>query len=148
MKCCKYYPYKRKILSYLIFLSSCSKTWPNLVKPFSYKLLYLTHFILICVSCEIFEHFAVQVDPVIEFFQLRSTPFKDSAILVQKLADPPFWWKKLDSIPSKSRSRLPIQINSYFVVFKDVCYWNSVLRSQFSLCQRVFYYMCNEWYQG
>jgi hypothetical protein len=42
-------------------------------------------------SCKIFEHFALQVDPVIEFIQHRSTPFKDSATLVPKLADPPFW---------------------------------------------------------
>ncbi len=40
-----------------------------------------------------FEHFALQVDPVIEFTQLGSTPFKDNTILAPKLADPPFWWK-------------------------------------------------------
>jgi hypothetical protein len=33
------------------------------------------------------------LDPVIEFIQPRSTPFKDSTILAPKLADPPFWWK-------------------------------------------------------
>jgi len=42
---------------------------------------------------KIFEHFALQVDPVIEFIQLGSTPFKDSTPLASKLADPPFWWK-------------------------------------------------------
>ncbi len=41
-------------------------------------------------SCKIFEHFALQEDPVIGFIQPRSTSFKDSAILVPKLADPPF----------------------------------------------------------
>ncbi len=41
-----------------------------------------------------FEHFALQVDPVIEFIQLGSTPFKDSAILALKLADPPFLVEK------------------------------------------------------
>ncbi len=46
---------------------------------------------MIPVSCNIFEHFALQVDPVIGFIQLESTPFKDSAILAPKLADPPFW---------------------------------------------------------
>ena len=54
----------------------------------------------------LFKHFAVQVDPVTEFIQLGSTLFKDSAILVPKLADPPFWWKS-DSTPSKSGSSLP-----------------------------------------
>jgi hypothetical protein len=54
----------------------------------------------------IFEHFAIQVDPVIEFIQLRSIPFKDSAILAPKLADPPFWWKS-NSTPFKSGSGLP-----------------------------------------
>jgi hypothetical protein len=67
-------------------------------------------------------HFALQVDPVINISQLASTPFKDSAILAPKLADPPFWWKSLDSTPSKSGSSLPIQIDAYFVLFKDVCY--------------------------
>ena len=58
------------------------------------------------LSCQIFEHFALQVDPVIEFIQLGSTPFKDSAILVPELADPPFWWKR-NSTSSKSGSSLP-----------------------------------------
>ncbi len=57
-------------------------------------------------SCKIFEHFALQLDPVIEFIQLRSTPFKDNTILVPKLAHPPFWWKS-NSTPSKSGSVLP-----------------------------------------
>ncbi len=43
------------------------------------------------LSCKIFEHFALQVDPVIEFLQLGTTPFKDSAVLAPKLTDPPFW---------------------------------------------------------
>jgi hypothetical protein len=44
------------------------------------------------ISRKIFEHFALQVDPVIKF---NSDPlhFKDSATLAPKLADPPFWWK-------------------------------------------------------
>jgi len=54
-------------------------------------------------SCKIFEHFALQVDPVIEFIQPGSTPFKDSTILVPKLADPPFWWNGI-STPSKTGS--------------------------------------------
>ncbi len=58
------------------------------------------------VSCNIFEHFALQVDPVIGFMQPRSTPLKDRAILAPKLADQPFWWKS-NSIPSKSGSGLP-----------------------------------------
>ncbi len=58
------------------------------------------------LSCKIFEHFALQVDPVIGFRQPRSTPFKDSTILAPKLADPSFWWKS-NSTPSKSGSGLP-----------------------------------------
>jgi hypothetical protein len=33
----------------------------------------------IVLLCKIFEHFALQVDPVIGFIQPGSTPFKDSA---------------------------------------------------------------------
>ncbi len=58
------------------------------------------------VSCKIFEHFALQVDPVIGFVQLGSTPFKDSTILAPNLAKPPFWWKS-NSTPSKPGSGLP-----------------------------------------
>ncbi len=60
----------------------------------------------ITASCKIFEHFALQVDPVIGFIQPGSTPFKDNTILVPKLADSPFWWKS-NSTPSKSASSLP-----------------------------------------
>ncbi len=58
------------------------------------------------ISCKIFEYFALQVDPVIEFIQLRSTPFKDSTIFAPKLADPPFRWKS-NSTPSEYGSGLP-----------------------------------------
>ncbi len=68
------------------------------------------------LSCKIFEHFALQVDPVIEFIQLRSTPFKDSTILVPELADPPFWWKR-NYTSTKSGSSLLIQIDSYLKMF-------------------------------
>jgi hypothetical protein len=51
------------------------------------------------LSCKIFEHFALQVDPVIKFLKLGSTPFKDSTILAPKLADQPFWWKSLTPPP-------------------------------------------------
>jgi hypothetical protein len=54
------------------------------------------------ISCKIFE----QVDPVIEFIQPGSPPFKDIAILAPKLADSPFWWKS-NSTPSKTGSSLP-----------------------------------------
>jgi hypothetical protein len=68
----------------------------------------LKHFTaVIYLSCKILERFALQVvDPVIEFIQTGSTPFKDSAILAPKLADQPFWWKS-NSTPSKSGSGLP-----------------------------------------
>ena len=54
---------------------------------------------LMSLSCKIFEHFALQVDPVIEFLKFGSTPFKDSTILAPKLADQPFWWKSLTPPP-------------------------------------------------
>jgi hypothetical protein len=73
------------------------------------------------LSCKIFEYFALQVDPVNEFIQLRSTPFKDSTILVPKLADPPFRWKS-NSTPSKTVSGFLIWIDSYVALFIDVCY--------------------------
>ncbi len=60
----------------------------------------------ILISCKIFERFALQVDPVTEFIQPGSTPFKVSTILVPKLADPPFCWKS-NSTPSKTGSSLP-----------------------------------------
>ncbi len=62
--------------------------------------------VALSISCKIFEYFALQVDPVIGFMQCGSTPFKDSAILLPKLADPPFWWKS-NSAPSKTGSGLP-----------------------------------------
>jgi hypothetical protein len=73
------------------------------------------------IASKIFEHFALQVDPVIEFIQPRYTPFKDSTILAPKLANPPFWWKS-NSTPLNLDPVYLIRINSYFVLFKDVCW--------------------------
>jgi hypothetical protein len=67
-------------------------------------LLWVLIFTSMAVSCKIFEHFALQVDPVIGFIQPGSTPFKDSTILAPKLADPPFWWKSNSTPPPKSGS--------------------------------------------
>jgi hypothetical protein len=77
------------------------------------------------ISCKIFEYFALEVDPVIEFIQLGSTPFKDSTILVPKLADPNFRWKS-NSTPSKSGSGYLICIDSYVVPFKMFVILNTV----------------------
>jgi hypothetical protein len=66
----------------------------------------LSKIIVLVLSCKIFEHFALQVDPVIGFIQPRPTPFKESTILVPKLADSPFWWKS-NSTTSKTGSGLP-----------------------------------------
>jgi hypothetical protein len=66
---------------------------------------FLAFFGLSC-PCKIFEHFALQVDPVTGLIQTKSTLFKDSTILAPKLADPTFWWKS-NSSPSKSGSSLP-----------------------------------------
>jgi hypothetical protein len=58
------------------------------------------------LSGKIFEHLALQVDPVIGFIQPGSTSFKDSAILAPKLGDPPFLGEK-QLHPSKTGSGLP-----------------------------------------
>ncbi len=92
------------------------------------------------LSCKIFEHFALQVDPVIEFLQLGSTPFKDSTILVPKLADPPFWLKSLNPPPlnldpvNQSRSMYILYYLKMFVIEIHL------LRNRISSCQQVFYY--------
>ncbi len=87
------------------------------------------------ISCKIFEHFALQVDSVIEFKQLGSTPFKDSAILALKLADPPFWWKN-NSTPSKSGSGLPDPEQLIFcTIYRCLLDEIYLLRNQISPCQ-------------
>jgi len=71
--------------------SACCSSPQKLINR-SYNAFLLGRLTLV-VSCKIFEHFALQVDPVIGLIQPGSTPFKDSSILAPKLADPPFWWK-------------------------------------------------------
>ncbi len=92
------------------------------------------------LSCKIFEHFALQVDPVIGFIQPGSTPFKESAILVPKLSDPPFWWKS-NSTPSKSGSGLP-DLDQLIFCTIERCLLDEIqlLRNQISSCQHVCYY--------
>jgi hypothetical protein len=46
------------------------------------------------MSCRIFEHFAIQTDPVTEFIKLRSAPFKEGTTLVPKLAGSTFFLEK------------------------------------------------------
>jgi hypothetical protein len=46
------------------------------------------------ISCRIFEHFALQMDPVTEFIKLRSAPFKEGATLAPKLAGSNFFLEK------------------------------------------------------
>ncbi len=41
--------------------------------------------LLLNLSCKIFEHFALQADPVTEFVKLGSIPFKDGTTLAPKL---------------------------------------------------------------
>ncbi len=57
----------------------------------------------------------------IGFIQPGSTPFKDLAILAPKLADPPSWWKSNSTPPLNLALVYLIQIESYFVLYKDVC---------------------------
>jgi hypothetical protein len=58
---------------------------PNwVVSPMTYK--------MAIISCRIFEHFALQTDPVTEFIKLRSALCKEGAILVPKLADLLSFW--------------------------------------------------------
>jgi hypothetical protein len=91
------------------------------------------------ISCKTFEYCALQEDQVIEFIQLGSTPFKDSAILAPKLADTPFWWKN-NSTPSKSGSGYLIRIDSYVVLFKDVCYSKYTYLETRSCCVNTYFY--------
>jgi hypothetical protein len=87
--------------------------------------MYSLSFFVTCewvqLSCKIFQHFALQVYPLIEFIQLGSTPLKEIAILVTKLADQLFWWKS-NSTPLNMDPIFLIWINSYVVLFKDVYY--------------------------
>jgi hypothetical protein len=92
------------------------------------------------MSCKIFEHFALQVDPVIEFLQLGSTPFKDSAFLEPKLADPPIWRKSLT--PPPLNLDLVYQSRSMHILYclKMFVIEIQLLRNQIASCQQVFYY--------
>jgi hypothetical protein len=67
------------------------------------------------LSCKIFEHFALQVDPVIEFIQLGSTPFKDSATLEPKRSG-----GKATPPPLNLDPVCLIRIDSHVKLFKDV----------------------------
>jgi hypothetical protein len=46
------------------------------------------------VSCRIFEHFALQTDPVTEFIKLGFAPFKEGDTLMPKLAGSAFLLEK------------------------------------------------------
>jgi hypothetical protein len=54
----------------------------------------LVTLISILVSCRIFEHFALQTDPVTEFIKLGSAPFKEGTTLTPKLAGSAFLLEK------------------------------------------------------
>ncbi len=71
----------------------------DIVELAFHRYINYTYDSLISLSCKIFEHFALQVDPVEGFIQPGSTQFKSSATLAPKLADPPFWWKSLAPPP-------------------------------------------------
>ncbi len=109
-------------LSYVLVFSLTHKYYTGREKLSEGK--HSSLFFHIVISCKIFEHFALQVDPVIEFIQLGSTPFKDSTILAPKLADPPFWWKS-DSTPSKSTSFIIVS-STEKKSFMTFCFLNSV----------------------
>ncbi len=88
----------------------------------------------------IFEHFALQVDPIIEFLQPGSTPFKDSTILVPKLADPPFWWKSLTPPPLNLDPIYQSRLMHIVYYLKMFVIEIQLLRDHISSCQQVFYY--------
>jgi hypothetical protein len=64
-----------------IFQKRNSKDW-SLFQPLCRK--QKIHFL----SCRIFEHFALQTNPVIEFIKLKSALCKEGTLLAPKLADP------------------------------------------------------------
>jgi hypothetical protein len=72
------------------------------------------------ISCRIFEHFALQMDPVTEFIKLRSTLCKEGATLVPKLVNLLPLWTSGSTPFSKLDSVNLIWINSYSVLYKDV----------------------------
>ncbi len=76
------------------------------------------------VSCKIFEHFALQVDPVRHSFQKTAPLWRqklDGATLAPKLAAPPSGGKATPTPPPiKLDPGYLIWIDSYFVLFKDV----------------------------
>jgi hypothetical protein len=96
---------------------------------------------LIVSIMSLVDQFALQVDPVIEFLQLGSTPFKDSTFLAPKLANPPFWWKSLT--PPPLNLYLVYRSGSMHILYylKMLIIEIELLRNQNSLCQQVFYYI-------
>ncbi len=97
-------------------------------------------FVLIKLSCKIFEHFALQTDPVTKFIKLGSGRFKEGANLAPKLANLLSIWissftpsKKLDPVTWSGSTHI-----LYYI--KTLIKWNKALRNQISLCQQVFYY--------
>jgi hypothetical protein len=54
------------------------------------------------LSCKIFEHFALQTDPVTELIKLGFAPFKEGTNLAQKLAGLVSIWIS-SSTPSKNQ---------------------------------------------
>ncbi len=82
IKCCEYTPLYHETL-YLVY----------------YKKVIFTNFGMgpmskIVISCRIFEHFALKMDPVTEFIKLGSAPFKEGTNLAPKLARSVFFLKK------------------------------------------------------
>jgi hypothetical protein len=61
---------------------------------------------IIFLSCKIFEHFAFQVDPLIEFIQPGSTPFKDNHFGA-KTSRSTFLVEKQLHLPPKTGSGFP-----------------------------------------
>ncbi len=89
--------------------------------------------IFVQLSCKIFEHFALQVDPVIGFVPPGSAPFKKV----------PFWCQNQLIHLSGGKATPPplnldpvylIQIDSYFALFKDVCQMKYSYLDTRSLC--------------
>ncbi len=71
------------------------------------------------ISCKIFEHFALQTDPVTEFIKLRSAHSK-KAPLGAKTCQIRFPFGETAPAPLKLDPVNLIQIHSYFVLYKDV----------------------------
>ena len=96
--------------------------------------------VVMYISCTIFEHVALQVGSSIWIHKLRSTSFKDGTTLTQKLADLLSFWRS-GSTPIKYWIKYSWSGSNHILYYINMSVrWNTFLRNQILSCQHVFYY--------